>query len=464
MPIEPPNPAAPRRIIVPGADPRREESRSSPEGAPPPGTSRIVLPPGVAGPEIEDLPEYPRLRPLEIAALRDGDRDLLIVSDPLGVMPAPVALRVEALEMLRVLDGSLSLNDLAAEVVRASKDLRAGTSVKEFIAQLDRMLMLDSPRFAEAYRALRDGYHRLEVRQAVLGGHSYPEDPTALAAFIDGHFAEAEGLRVSAGQPRAPADARPRALLAPHLDPRRAGVAMARAYLELGVEQPGPVRIVVYGTGHTLMNEPVALTRKRFETPFGSLACDTAFVDALAARLGEAAWRDELAHRDEHSIEFQAIYLKRRLGARPVTLVPILCGGFHALMDAGRGAREDATYETLIAAVRDAERSLGGATVHVAGVDLSHVGRRFGDAALDDRTLAEVEAKDRGALEAAARGDADGWYGAIAAHEDSTRVCGWGATYAVLRCAEPGAGRLLHYEQSREENGSAVSLAAMVWP
>jgi len=121
-------------------------------------------------------------------------------------------------------------------------------------------------------------------------------------------------------------------------------------------------------------------------------------------------------------------------------------------------------FETLIAAVRDAERSLGGTTVHVAAVDLSHVGKRFGDPAVDERTLGEVEAKDRGAMDAAVRGDADGWYQAIAAHGDSTRVCGWGATYAMLRCAEPGAGRLLHYEQSREEGGSLVSVAAMVWP
>ena len=38
--------------------------------------------------------------------------------------------------------------------------------------------------------------------------------------------------------------------------------------------------------------------------------------------------------------------------------------------------------------------------------------------------------------------------GAIAAHGDSTRICGFAAMYAMLRVAEPGAGRLLAYEQS----------------
>jgi hypothetical protein len=467
MSLDTPDPAPPRRIIVPGDErtPARPATMpSAPEDVPTRGAARIVLPPGVAREEPEDLPEYPRLRPLEIIAMREGDRDVLLVSDPLGVMPAPVALRMEALDMLRVLDGSLSLNDISAELVRMSKDLRAGTYVKEFVAQLDRMLMLETPRFDKAYQELVEAYHGLEVRQAVLSGHAYPEEPGELAQFIDGHFVEAGRMRAAAGEPVAAADARPRALLAPHLDPHRAGATIARAYLELGPQQPRPLRLIVYGTGHSLLGESVALTRKHFETPFGKVPCDTAFVDALAARLGETAWRGELAHRHEHSIEFQALYLKRRFGDRPLTLVPILCGGFHGLLDAGRGARDDATFETLIAAVQDAERDLGGDTVHVAAVDLSHVGLRFGDPAVDERVLGEVESHDVGALDAAARGDADGWYQAIAAHEDSTRVCGWGATYAMLRCADPGAGRLLRYQQSREEDGSVVSVAAMVWP
>jgi MEMO1 family protein len=455
-----PPPDPPRRIILPG-----EERTPAPETEARPEAPRIVLPPGVAAETAEDLPEYPRLRPLEIMVARDGDRDLLVVNDPLGVMPAPIALRAEALDLLRILDGSLSLNDIAAEVVRASKDLRAGATVKEFVGQLDRMLLLDSPRFEAAYRAVRERYHALEIRQAVLGGHSYPEDPEELRRFLDGHFAEAERQRAAAGDAAAVApDARPRALLAPHLDPRRAGAVIARAWLELGPEPPEPLRVVVWGTGHALLGDTLALTRKHFETPLGLVRCDTTFVDAVAERLGDVAWHGELAHRDEHSIEFQALYLKYRFGERPVTIVPILAGGFHALLDLGQGPRDDAALETLIGAVRNAETRLGGATVHVGSVDLSHIGPRFGDPAVDERTLKETETLDRAALDAARRGDADGWNQTIAAEGDATRVCGWGATWAMLRAATPGEGRLLAYEQSKEPNGSMVSVAAMVWP
>jgi AmmeMemoRadiSam system protein B len=101
--------------------------------------------------------------------------------------------------------------------------------------------------------------------------------------------------------------------------------------------------------------------------------------------------------------------------------------------------------------------------VFLAAVDLSHVGPRFGDARMDDRARGEVEAVDRAALDAAQKGDAEAWFEAIAGQQDVTRICGFAPTYALLRCAEPGPGRLLEYQQSAEPDSTIVSIAAMVW-
>lgn len=452
------------RIIIPGADPGPETPPDAAPGTGAPETgSRIVLPPGVTREEDDQVPEYPRLRPLVLMPISDGQRELLIVTDPLGVIEGQPALGIEALPLLQLLDGTTSITDIAAAVMRESKDLRVANMVREFVGQLDRLLMLQSPRFEAAYDEIRRAYHPLEIRPAALEGHSYPAKREALETFLDGHFAAAEKMREEAGEPARASDAFPRALLAPHLDPRRAGAAIARAFLEIGDATREPLRVVVFGTGHSLMDDLFALTRKHFETPLGKVTCDTAFADAVADVIGDAAYNSELMHRDEHSIEFQALYLKRRFGDRPVKMVPILCGGFHGLLEDGIKPREEPSFEELIAAVRDAERRLGGPTVYVAGVDFAHVGPRFGDPPADERVKGEVEEKDRAAIEAARRGDADGWFDAIAAHDDSTRICGFAPTYAMLRCAEPGEGRLLRYEQSDEKDGSLVSVAAMVW-
>jgi len=91
----------PSRIIVPGVE-------SEPAGDA--GAPRIVLPPGVARPAqdaADELPEYPRLRPLILMPINDGERELLLVTDPLGVIPGQPVLSLESLALLQLLDGSV---------------------------------------------------------------------------------------------------------------------------------------------------------------------------------------------------------------------------------------------------------------------------------------------------------------------------------------------------------------------
>jgi len=395
--------------------------------------------------------------------VRDGERELLLVQDPMGIMPGQPVLGIEALAILQLLDGTVSLTDISAAVMQESKDLRVGNMVRDFIAQLDELLMLESPRFERALDEARAAYHPLEVRPAALEGVSYPAERDELETFLEATFGVAAAQRDAAGLPAAAADAMPRVLLSPHLDPRREGALMARAFLELGEAPPAPLRVVIFGTGHNLVSEFFALTRKHFETPLGKAVCDTAFVDHVAARLGAGAFRGELAHRDEHSIEFQVLFLQHRLKGRAFTIVPILCGGFHQLLDQGVTPREQPEIEALVGALRDAESALGGATIYVAGVDFSHVGPRFGDERVTDEIKAQVRAVDEAAIAAAASGDAEAWFRVIAEQDDVTRICGYAPTYAALRCAAPPPGRTLGYAQSMERDTTLVSVAAMAW-
>src|SRR5262245_59965967 len=261
------DPTPSRRIILPG----EEHAPAPPEEPPgPESTPRIVLPPGSSlAEEQEELPDHPRLRPLEVLPVRSGDQDLILITDPQGVVRAPLALRIEVLDLLQLLDGTLSLNEISTLGAREGKDVRAARFVRDLIGQLDKLLLLDSPRFHAAFDALRDQYHRLEIRQAALEGISYPGEPREAEALVARHEEQARAMAAADGQaPVAPAPREPRALLVPHLDPRRAGAALARGYQELPPDAPEPLRVIVYGVGHGLFDDLYALTRKHFETPF----------------------------------------------------------------------------------------------------------------------------------------------------------------------------------------------------
>ena len=424
------------------------------------------------------LPAYPRLRPLDIQEIQEGDRVAVLLTDPTGIAPSPVAVSPEAIPVLTLFDGSVSLEDLVALVDREMGDPRAGENVRKLVQVLDEQLLLESPRYFAERDRVRDEWRALEARPAALAGVSYPADPAELAGFLEHHESVARawiagskpapGLDAAAPPPSAPStSAGPRALAAPHIDLRRGGPVFARAWLEYD-GRPAPDVVFVFGVGHMLLEEPFAITDKPFDTPLGRVEVAADAVRSITEAVGPSITAEELAHRDEHSIEFQAVALRRRFGAGAPRIVPLLCGGFHGLVRYERKPSEEPRVEGVIAAVRTAAQALvaaGKTVAFVAAIDLAHVGVRFGDAIdLDAAALKEIEDKDRAALDAALRGDAEGWFEAIASHGDSTRICGFAAMYTMLRVAEPGAGRLLAWEPSLEPGGSVVTYASVAWP
>jgi MEMO1 family protein len=101
----------------------------------------------------------------------------------------------------------------------------------------------------------------------------------------------------------------------------------------------------------------------------------------------------------------------------------------------------------------------------IAGVDLAHVGPRFGDAeANTPASLAQVERDDRAMLESVVGVDARGFYAGIAADHDARRICGLSPIYTLLRLMPAAAkGRLVRYTQWPDPEG-AVTFCAVTYP
>jgi AmmeMemoRadiSam system protein B len=103
----------------------------------------------------------------------------------------------------------------------------------------------------------------------------------------------------------------------------------------------------------------------------GVLHSDVELRDALVDALGpEAAFREELHHRSEHSIELASVWLHHARGGEQVKLLPVLCGHPGPFLAAG-GLGEG--LGPAVALLRHVVED--GALVVVAG-DLAHVGPR----------------------------------------------------------------------------------------
>ena len=80
-------------------------------------------------------------------------------------------------------------------------------------------------------------------------------------------------------------------------------------------------------------------------------------------------------------------------------IVPVLCGSLQDLMEKGVTPGENSEYRAFIDELRGALAQLGRTVLVVAGVDLAHVGLKFGATQpVDDDELRRIEAADRECL------------------------------------------------------------------
>jgi MEMO1 family protein len=236
----------------------------------------------------------------------------------------------------------------------------------------------------------------------------------------------------------------------------------AAAYSALAGQSPK--RVVVLGTGHAMDEGLFGLTRKDFETPLGTVRTDKAAVKKLAAAGKGCLAPDDFAHRREHSIEIQVPFLQHVLGGSEFRLVPILCGSVMPHIAAGTRLGQAPGEQGFLDALRALASDPG--TLVVAGVDFSHIGRKFGDRKPASAFAEEARSHDKRLADFLCARNADGFWGELKETNDRYHVCGATALAVLLAVLRPGpGGRLLHYETWYEDaTESAVSFAAASFP
>jgi len=346
------------------------------------------------------------------------------------------------------------------------RDNGAGDEAPKLAAHLADSLaragFLDDAAFASRREEKHAAFARTPRRDPAHAGSAYPEDPSELRALL----AERLGEDVLAPSPDGGAsDGEPRRLVgiaAPHASPDGAWDSYRAAYRRLGAKDRERT-VVVLGTSHYGEPNRFGLTRKPYVTPLGEVTTDVAFVEALAAAGGPAVVREDYCHAVEHSIEFQVVFLQAVLG-EAARIVPVLCGPFATRDGSWPRPEDDPGVKRFLEALRSlcAERPV----LFVLGVDMAHIGRRYGDelqARAGEGVLREVEGGDRARLERLVAGDAGGFWSRVAFAGDPLNWCGTAPFYTFLSAAPRVAGEVLHYEQWQIDPDSVVSCAGVAF-
>ncbi len=402
----------------------------------------------------------PPLRYLDAFPVDQAGQRYICLRDPEGIVEHQIVLTLAAFFVATQLDGEADVRAVQRAFTQQFGGQEASSEdILRIVNDLDEQGFLLSERFEARRQHVASTFLASALRPAYLAGRSYEARAGALRTFLneqfttrDGGPGEAPGTAPGSGDPM-------RCLIAPHIDFHRGGHAYARAYLEL-FKRGRPDVVIIFGVAHMSPPAPFVLTRKAFDTPFGALPTEQDLVRQLEAACTWDPYAYEMVHRTEHSIEFQAVMLSYLYGPH-IRIVPILCSTFGSELG-GVEPAEVAGVSAFLESCQDIVDTLGDRVSVIAGADLAHVGRRFGDAFdISEPVVEGVAARDREDLQYVTAGDADGFYRSVMQDRNERRICGLNCIYASLKTvARRGVtGELLHYDYAHDPAGGIVSFA-----
>jgi hypothetical protein len=406
--------------------------------------------------------DYPTLRrDLNAISIDHQGQQLIGLQDPAQMAPETLFLPAPVFYLVSFFDGRHSIVDIQAEYMRRYGDMLFRENIEELIEQLDTHCLLEGGRYQEVLRQAEEEFKKDSLRRMVLADLSYPRDPRALRETLAQYFL-AEGGPGPLEDTPSPQGLR--GVIAPHIGLNRGGPIYAWAYKAIAEEGPADVYFLL-GTAHFGRESYFIATDKDFETPWGTVATDRGFLEALQKRCPQNLRAEEILHRQEHSLEFQGLWLHYLFPDKPITMVPLLCGSFHQAIFEDKSPQEIGEIQDFLGAVKETVAAEGKKVVFIAAADLAHMGQRFGDQVeLNQEFLEEQAQEDQAMLELIEAGDAERFFNLISAQRDQRKICGLACIYTLLSLLAPARGKFLAYGLSPEpETSSVVTFASMAY-
>jgi MEMO1 family protein len=412
------------------------------------------------------LADRPRLRPIEVIPRQDRGRRSFVLRDPSDASINPLTVSDGAAQILALLaDGRRTVAELSSALVLRGVVITE-SQLRTFLTQLDEGGYLEGPRAAYRLEQRRSKFLAEPDRPAVHTG-AYSADPDELRRLLRAGYLAPDGPG-SAPVERSEHPPGLRAAIAPHVDLHRGAPTYSWAYKALAEAEPAELYVIL-GTCHTPVDGHFAATRKAYATPLGPVPADTDFLDRLERGWGYDLYRGEFSHAGEHSIEFQAVYLRALglAGAGSAPIVPILCDSLHSIVAPGQSPRETDIVSGFLTALQQALAADGRRITLIAAVDLAHVGPQFGDSwSVDLQRQARVGSADREMLDLILAPDADAYYAQVMRDRDARRICGLTPIYLLtaLMQAEQRSGELLRYTQwVAPDRSSSVTFVSAIF-
>ena len=398
----------------------------------------------------------PRLRlSLDFMPSPAPDRPGLLIRDPYRYSDATLIVPPPLVAGLQCFDGEQTDLDLRKYLVDLTGDLDVGELQQHLIDALSEAGFLEDENFARLRERRHREFAESPVRAPSHAGGAYPGEAGPLRQTLTNYMQGAAGPAAADGLI---------GIAAPHVSPFGGWESYRAAYGAMPAQLAGRT-FVILGTSHYGEPERFGLTRKSFVTPYGTAQTDTALVDTLAGRGGEAVRMEDYCHAVEHSIEFQVVFLQHLYGP-DIRIVPILCGPYATSIYRGGAPEDNDNVKRFLGALGELAEREKHRLFWVLGIDMAHMGRRYNDtfpAAADQGEMQEVAARDRERIGRMSAADVQGFWELVQEKHDDLKWCGSSPIYTFLKAVPDAQGKLEQYQQWNIDPQSVVTFAGMTF-
>jgi AmmeMemoRadiSam system protein B len=386
---------------------------------------------------------------LDIMLSPVADRPGLFIRDSFRYSDAQLIIPPPLISGLRLFDGTHTDLDLQQELTRVFETPEIGSIAENLFEALNKAGFLENETYVNLKQQRLVAFLESPVLPASHAGSAYPAELAPLRSVMQGYL---EGA--------ASTQQRVIGIAAPHVSPHGGWQSYRAAYQEVTPDLRDRT-FVVLGTSHYGQPDMFGLTQKPFATPFGTTRNDPALVNELGAQPGVVM--EDYCLAVEHSIEFQVVFLQSIFGP-DIRILPILCGSFWRGAQLGGLPEADENVKRFLGVLGEVADREKDRLFWVLGVDMAHMGQRYGDkfAAHADRDeMAAVRERDLQRIEQINASDARGFWDLIKENGDDLKWCGTSPFYTFMKAVPHARGTTQRYEQWNIDERSVVSFAGI---
>jgi AmmeMemoRadiSam system protein B len=305
-----------------------------------------------------DATYKPILRYADVIPAKHEGKPVFLLRDPVGIIEEIVVVPQNVVFLLPLMDGKHDLRDLQVEATKRFGEIVPLEEIIKIVNFLDEKGFLWSKNFEEIKSKAYENWLSLPLRPMAHANQAYPLSASEAKFFLE------DILKLCTPDSSKP----PKILIAPHIDIKAGAKAFAESYNRFKI--PSGSRVIILGVGHHL-DLPWSVLTKDVATPFGVVKSDRGGLLYLSNSKKIELFPNHIAHKLEHSIEFQVLFLHHLLKDEFVVL-PFLIGPLIVFF-------EEKTKELLEKFIEALSELIDDRTYIILGIDFCHLGPRYGD-------------------------------------------------------------------------------------